>query len=371
MKNLQKRLSRLALPVLSGLALASWNACVLADPDAADRAALVDLRRMVESERAADTEFALERALGRRRVEFAFHWVNHPEDRSDTITLDEWLAVNGRPEGIARDEWRALQRFFCPNRKCDRFWSSSGYTLLDLDGDGKRDLIFEFSDGGSGHCTDYSVWRRQGKGFEKKSDDEVQELFSICTRGSGANTQARWIRLRGRLYVALVRGRTGLDRVALLRPFHYGILDQDASPLELRVFYRYRLEDGAGQIAGDFRESLEQALNAAVPRHDENARDESSPLCPIPENASEEERHGYRYGYADPSEWVFEPIFFPLWWNGKCHVVSTTTAYGWYDTNKGLQISQEGGPFAFYPELPDEFEFLRKIKVRRETLRVE
>jgi hypothetical protein len=371
MKNLKKRLSRLALFVLPGLALAFWNACVLADPDAADRAALVDLRRMVETERAVDMEFALERVLGHRGVEFSFHEVNNPEDHFETITLNEWLALNGRPEDITRDEWRALQRFFCPNQKCGIFWSSSEYALLDLDGDGKRDLIYVSRDGGSGHCTGHSVWRRQGEGFGKKSDGEDQELFSICTRGSGINTQAHWIRLRGKLYVALVRGRTGLDRVELLRPFHYEILDQDASQLELRVFYRYRLEDGAGQIAGDFRESLEQALNAAVPRHDENARDESSPLCPIPENASEEERHGYRYGYADSWVWEFEPIIFPLWWNGKCHVVSTTTTYGWYDMNEGLQISQEGGNFVSYPELPDEFESLREIKVRRETLRVE
>ncbi|MDR2626193.1 MAG: hypothetical protein LBC37_07665 [Zoogloeaceae bacterium] len=361
--------------VLAG-ALVSFAACVLAEPDATDRVARLDLGRMVEAERVVDTEFALERVLERLSVELTFHAVKNPEDHPESISLKEWLALNERPEDITQDEWRALQGFFCPERKCGGlFWSSSEYALFDLDGNGQRDLVYVFYDGGSGYCTDHTVWRRQKEGFEKKSDGEYLELFTICTRGSGVNTRAYWIRLRGKLYAALVYGRTGLDRVRLLRPFPHGIQFPDldeTSQLELRVFYRYRLEDDAGQIAGDFRESLEQALNAVVPRNDENARDDfPPPLCPIPENASEEERIGYQYGYGDPWTWEFESIIFPLWWNGECHVVSTMTQYGWYDRNEGLQFSQEGGSFLSYPELPEAFETLWQIKARRETLRVE
>jgi hypothetical protein len=161
-------------------------------------------------------------------------------------------------------------------------------------------------------------------------------MYDISERGG--NSDATWVRLRGRVYAAFRDGRYGADQVVLLRPWR-----GPGQVPRLDIRYRYRLSVPAVQQVGGKPEArlapaLHQALNAAVaaplPAADHGTK-RATPICPVPADAPDDVREAsVAYG---PAHYTIEAIAdVRVQVGAQCHIGQIRTWYGRYAPPEGL-----------------------------------
>ncbi len=263
-------------------------------PDETDRLALADLRQAVDAARPNDPAFALEKALETLSVKAGTTTFSNVRDK-DSDDAAHFPAA--RPDGVTDDEWRAL---LASGLEIEAEGGNVGYTLMDLDGDGRRDLVIDAYVGGTGLFSDVSAWRRDGARFVPSdvgdaNGDAGSSLYTI--NGRGANQEGTWIRLRDRVYVAYRVGAYGQDRVYLMRPLH-----RIGDVPTLTVRYRYGMsvpkqqkhENGTTRTLDDtLHAALTRALTGIDTRQVREAYSGEAPLCPIPDGVSRDDRDSY------------------------------------------------------------------------------
>jgi uncharacterized protein len=305
-------------------------------PDAVDKAALEDLRRAIEAKGRKNPALALEDALAGLAIENESTDFTNGPDGSTFSTFPE-----RRPSGVTVDEWAALKRSKIEGGGEN---GSASYQLIDLDGDGLRDLVVDSYIGGTGLFNVISTLPRRGDRFIGKAHSVQQEGDSVLysLNGRGSNQRAHWVRLQGRIYVAYVDGTYGVDQVQLLRPLKLN----DEAPM-LSLHYRYRLSVPPEQPAHEqnpartMSPQMTAALNKAIaPLQDPRAiaprTDDSPPLCPVPATASADEANSYRaFGF---SHYSFETVGeIPVWLDeGDCRVAQLVDWFGLYNGKDGL-----------------------------------
>lgn len=300
-------------------------------PDDTDRQALEDLRQAVQSASTGDAEFPLETVLAALSIKAgATTFANVRQHEDD----DEARFPSARPDGVSEDEWTAL---VASGVDAGGENGSASYTLMDLDGDGQRDLIIDSYTGGTGLFSDISAMRRDGARFTASPSG----LYSL--NGRGANQAGDWIRLRGRVYAAYRVSQYGVDRLYLLRPFH-GVGDAPT----LTVRYRYELsvpkrqkkeDKGAERILdGALHASLNQALGQIDP---ETARapqadgDPARPLCPVPAGTQPDERGNYyTFGAGHYTIEIVGDVGVRV--GDRCLIGRVINWFGGYDAKQGL-----------------------------------
>lgn len=309
-----------------------------ADHAAADAAAL---RKAIQTHSAKDKEFALENALRslQARAPVQIEAVRRSESDPESC-----IWPSRKPADVTKDEWRALRRSLQPQVG---EMGCSTYLLVDMNEDGRRDLLESIYVGGTGLFSYYYAYKRRGQRFvlpnlgKQHDDEEVeesgQELFSTNERG--ANQWYELIRLQGRFYIAYVEGSFGQDNVTLLRP-----TDRAQRVAKIQVSYRYQFSVPRRQTFGQqgqmrevvLRPALQTALEAALARHvGVQPAQEYRQMCPAPAGASEEEAATYA-GFG-PGHYSFETLAdFPVWWQGRCHVAQFISWFGRYDRKSGL-----------------------------------
>ncbi|MBB1624369.1 lysozyme inhibitor LprI family protein [Achromobacter sp. UMC71] len=263
-------------------------------PDETDRLALADLRQAVDAARPNDPAFALEKALETLSVKAGTTAFSNVRDK-DSDDVAHFPAA--RPDGVTDDEWRAL---LASGLEIEAEGGNVGYTLMDLDGDGRRDLVIDAYVGGTGLFSDVSAWRRDGARFVPSdvgdaNGDAGSSLYTI--NGRGANQEGTWIRLRDRVYVAYRVGAYGQDRVYLMRPLH-----RIGDVPTLTVRYRYGMsvpkqqkhENGTTRTLDDtLHAALTRALTGIDTSQVREAYSGEEPLCPIPDGVSRDDRDSY------------------------------------------------------------------------------
>lgn len=284
--------------------LQSRLATVLAyRPDAEDKAALDDLRTLVDQARRTDSSSPVDKAIDRLRITNGVTRFS-----SDGGDGQGPVLPTARPGGVTADEWRALKA--SPGGADDTAMGAS-YRLIDLDGDGQRDLVVESASNGTGLWSSVDVLRRKGGRFEVSGDsNEALDRSLYTTNGRGANQAGEWIRLRGRIYALYRDSHYGMDEFYLLRPFTVV-----GEVPKLTVHYRYRLsvpieqhnegQSGPTVLDGKLHAALEKALHDV---NDNTARDAGSdmPLCPIPPSVQRDDRSEYsNYG---PGHYAYEIV---------------------------------------------------------------
>ena len=305
-------------------------------PDATDRQALEDLRQAIETARQADPEFAVENALAARSL------------KREATAFRNVRAANGddlarlpatRPAGVSEDEWAAV---LASGLASDAEGGSVSYLLLDLDGDGRRDLVIDSYIGGTGLFSEVSALRRDGARFLpadlQGGPDAGALLYTI--NGRGANQSGEWIRLRGRVYAVYRVGAYGEDRLYLLRP-----LRRVGDVPTLTVRYRYELsvpreqkrpDQGAARVLDDTLHAALARAVAGVPVDrapgDAPGRE---PLCPVPAGTASDESAAY-YGFG-PGHYSYETIAdVTVQAGSRCYVGRVVDWFGYYSAQSGL-----------------------------------
>jgi uncharacterized protein len=305
----------------------------LGKPDTSDMAALAVLRQTVEAARRTDAQRPLEKAIERFKITSgATSFANDDSDQDGNKRFPR-----KRPEGVSAAEWKALEASPIAtedNAEADGVVDRMDYTLLDLDGDGLRDLIVEDHTGGTGMVSSISVLRQTGGRFVVPPGTNAEDgayLYSLSGRPS--NNAAEWIRLNGRVYAAYLDTRYGEDQVSLLRPW----ARQGQVP-RLSVRYRYRLAVPVVQRKPDMPATrLDNALHAGLsravalvpPALVEEAKPRTTPICPLPADASNEDREkALSYG---PGHYTFEVVDdVPVQVGKQCWIGQLRSWFGGY-----------------------------------------
>lgn len=238
---------------------------------------------------------------------------------------------------ISDDEWLAFSR---TTFSVDSENGGVNFTLIDLDDDGKRDLIINSYVGGTGLFSYTGVLKRGDNAFVvvngKQDDDDFGvpgALFS--ENGRGANQWSQWVRINGKVYALWYNGLYNEEKLYLLRPF-----SPDEKAPVVTVHYRYEYDMNSiepreeGQpllpkLNTKDKTKLITELNKmqSMLVHNQQASDGVSPICPIPTGTLQEDADNYSSGIA--GNYTSEPVAaIPVWVNGECLIGSVESYFG-------------------------------------------
>lgn len=344
-----------------GALTTQWQAAVATTmPDRTDRQALQVLRAAVETRLQSDREFPLEKTLDALRIRQGMTHFNNTLDAGEDDQVARF--PRHRPPGVTSDEWQALRNSRIDG---DGEYGQTSYTLCDLDGDGRRDLIVDAYVGGTGLFNYISVLRRQGERFTGAHAANAP-LYSL--NGRGSNQQAVWIRLAGRVYAAYRNSVYGQDDLYLLRPFG---LPGKVPTLTLRYRYDWSVpteQRGDGRPPFTLDASTHAALTRALAgfvRQDSaggGAPDEL--LCPLPEGADPSLRESYA-GFG-AGHYSYESLGdVPVWIGQECLLGQVVDWFGGYAAEHGLFAAL----WTRHPESDEQRSF--ELRARRQVSKLE
>ncbi|MCU6319177.1 DUF1176 domain-containing protein [Klebsiella aerogenes] len=301
----------------------------------ADILALKTLQDAVLKEQKRNPELALE------NIAEQFPLSGHISHFTLTYADDAPVSTTKPAADISDDEWQA---FLHSDISADSENGKVSFTLIDLDGDGKRDLIIDSYVGGTGLFSYTGVLKRGDNTFESvnnadSNDDDNFDagvpgaLYSINDRG--ANQWSRWIRINGQVYALWFNGVFGEDNLYLLRPFN----QSDLTPA-ITIRYRYNLniisaaenEQTPTPALNDIdRAGLLKSLDVMQGSllKDKSADDSDEPICPIPPGTAKDDADSY-YGGAAGHYTVETVAWIPVWLNDKCFIGTIFSHHGAY-----------------------------------------
>ena len=344
-----------------GVLSTQWQATVATTmPDQTDRQALQVLRAAVETRLQSDREFPLEKTLDALRIRQGMtHFSNTPDAGADDSVA---RFPRHRPPGVTTDEWQALRNSRIDG---DGEHGQASYTLHDLDGDGRRDLIVDSYVGGTGLFNYISVLRRQGDRFSGAHAANAS-LYSL--NGRGSNQQAVWIRLAGRVYAVYRNSVYGRDDLYLLRPFG---LPGKVPTLTLRYRYDWSVpteQRGDGRppftLDASTHAALTRALAGFVRQDSAGAGAPDELLCPMPEGADPASRS--RYVGFGAGHYTYEMLGdVPVWIGQECLLGRVVDWFGNYAADSGLFAAL----WTRHPETDEERSF--ELRARRQVSKLE
>ncbi|WP_325080710.1 DUF1176 domain-containing protein [Klebsiella aerogenes] len=301
----------------------------------ADILALKTLRDAVLKEQKRNPELALE------NIAEQFPLSGHISHFTLSYADDAPVSTTKPAADISDDEWQA---FLHSDISADSENGKVSFTLIDLDGDGKRDLIIDSYVGGTGLFSYTGVLKRGDSAFESvtnadSNDDDNFDagvpgaLYSINDRG--ANQWGRWIRINGQVYALWFNGVFGEDNLYLLRPFN----QSELTPV-ITIRYRYNLniisaaENGQTPTpALNDKDKTELLRSLEVMQSnllkDKPADGSDEPICPIPPGTAKDDADSYYAGVA--GHYTVETVaWIPVWLNDKCFIGTIFSHHGAY-----------------------------------------
>jgi len=312
---------------------AQWIDAVAYKPDEIDKQVMEDLQQRVREMSKESPEFALERALNSLTLGSIGSSFSAELDEDEQPLFPTTI-----PKDVTQDEWKALQ---ASDIKGAAESGQTSYTLMDLDGDGQRDLIVETYSGGTGMFHYTETWCRSDGRFIRRTAEFVPQNSNdsvlFYTNDRGANQAVYLIGARGKIYFAYQNGSYGEDQVYLLNPLKVNRQVPTVSvryDYQLKVPHTQYIEDS--DKAYELEPSLQKVLTKAVTGLDANAGmtgQQKKPLCPIPQSAKDIEEY---YGYG-ASYYAIEPVAdFPVIIGDDCYVARLINWFGTYDEKNGL-----------------------------------
>ncbi len=314
-----------------------WTEALTYQPDELDKQVSEDLRQTIDRKRHANAEFPLERTLKELSIKKGVTTFSNVNDDENALSDAHFPKVI--PKGVTKDEWKALNASKVEG--AGEFGNTS-YSLMDLDGDGLRDLVVATYSGGTGLFTFIETFRRNGETFARTRRDFDPEwssesaLLSINDRG--ADQAVNWIKVRGRVYAAYRNSYYGVDHLYLLNP-----LKKIGIAPTVTVNYRYQLsiprtqkDETSGSnktLDVALHKALTQALTNVSKTEAKDIGDQSRPLCPIPPTAEDPSVY---YSFR-PGHYSFEIVAdMPVMIGKQCYIGRMMSWFGRYSAEHGL-----------------------------------
>lgn len=301
-------------------------------PTGIDKQVMEDLQQsFLGASKGANREVAVERVLASLQTDF--EETSFPGDLDKDNPSEQTHFPKTIPKDVTPDEWKALTASAIEGQ--DETGQTS-YSLVDLDGDGQRDLIVQTYAGGTGMFTYVETWRRDGDRFIKRSTEPESSLF--YTNDRGANQSVHWIKARGNIYVAYRNGAYGVDHVYLLNPLK---INREVPTVTVRYSYSLNVpstqyKDGGTstyELEPDLRLTLKRAITKANETQPSNGASQRTPICPIPATGAGENDY-YSYG---PVQYTLEDVFdLPVIIGNECYIGKLVDWFGSYDEKNGL-----------------------------------
>ncbi|QKV63039.1 DUF1311 domain-containing protein [Pseudomonas sp. 43A] len=301
-------------------------------PTGIDKQAMEDLQQsFLGASKGANREVAVERVLASLVIDTGE--TSFAGDLDKDNPSEQTHFPKNMPKDVTADEWQAL---IASNIDGAAETGQTSYSLLDMNGDGQRDLIVQTYAGGTGMFTYVETWRRDGERFVKRTAEPQSSLF--YTNDRGANQSVYWIKVRGNIYAAYRNGAYGVDHVYLLTPLK---INCDVPTVTVRYAYYLNVpstqpkEDGISTF--ELEPGLRLTLNRAITKaNDDQTRHDAAkrtPLCPIPATGAGENDY-YSYG---PVHYTVEDVFdLPVIIGKDCYIGKLVDWFGSYDEKHGL-----------------------------------
>jgi uncharacterized protein len=310
---------------------AQWVDAVAYQPDDIDKQVMEDLQQRIQDLSKDNPEFALERALD--SMAFDSGATSFSGDSGED---EQSLFPKTIPQNVTGDEWKALQ---ASNIDGAAESGQTTYTLMDMDGDGQRDLIVETYSGGTGMFSYTETYRRSEGRFISTTSGPAHESGSLFhTNDRGANQSVNWIKVRGKMYFAYRNGSYGVDQVFLLNPLK---LNNKVPTLTVRYGYQLTvphtqyLEDGTTpfELEPALQKVLAKALIKVNTSEAQETGQQKTPICPIPSSVQDSDDY-YSFG---ASYYAVEPVAdMPVVIGNECFIARLINWYGSYSDKDGL-----------------------------------
>lgn len=263
------------------------------------------------------------------------------------------LERRAKPDpSITTEEWQAVL-----NSPIEAYSESGNisYALMDLDSDGKRDLIIESYIGGTGLFSYTGVLKRTGDRFIPSTtatleDDLLMPGEFFTENGRGANQWSTWIDIDGQIYALFFNGSFGQEKFYLLRPFH-----NDAEVPVVTVTYKTEFtgiappDKGARSNLAAYLDQKQLFSDLSKMQNAQTINTEApAPICPPPANSSPEETETYHIGSA--LHYSVDGIGnLPVWAESSCYI---GTAYSYFGLAPGARRA-EAQIQLYDPQNPD------------------
>lgn len=290
----------------------------------------------------------LQAALTQRRITKNFSDIAITSSEDDDVR--KVIFPNERPIDITEDEWQALLKSNIDISDAEN--GNASLALLDLDEDGKRDLIIDIYNGGTGLFSYISVYKRIGNSFQSvahttNSSGELidESLYSI--NGRGSDQQGEWIHINNRTYLAYRNGEYGQDQLVLLRAFDTN--PKKAPAIEVNYRYHHQLlkqtkpkdtSKKTALLSPKLQAELQKQLNK-VSLHNGISNTNIYGECPAPKGLSKEKKAQYTWPWFGAGHYTMDIVAdFPVYDSTGCHAARLINFRSSYMENHEIQPTQ-------------------------------
>jgi hypothetical protein len=230
-----------------------------------------------------------------------------------------------KPQDVSDQDWKLFLDFVAPDiaEENDQLDGSiSSYTLVDLDEDGRRDVIINTYIGGTGLFSSIDFARfDQTQGFMREvinADEERVNSYSI--NGRGGDQAIYYLRIDGVSYIAYRDSIYNKDLLTINRPFfskneslsqsaivvnyrhqHRAILPQESSGSDLSPEMKL-LQSDSKLLAAANQQLSRLKFNAAGAQLISNA----AKRCPLPKSYSLAEGEEDTWPWRDAGHYTFD-----------------------------------------------------------------
>ncbi|WP_240221042.1 DUF1176 domain-containing protein [Rheinheimera hassiensis] len=305
-----------------------------------DTQALLQLHAILENLQQQDPELllsSLDSALNQLQVSQGITHFSLDYDSNQPLSRKKPVAE------ITDDEWQAFLRTDLLTAAGEA--TKADFSLIDLNGDGRRDLIIESYIGGTGLFSYTGVLKRgKNRFYSTNPGPQADEMIPggfFSQNGRGANQHSWWITLLGQVYAVWLDGHFSMERLYLLRPF----LHQQELPV-ITVRYQYNMQlqqqwhENSPTQHPQEQQQLLQAI-AGLPGKfaiDTDSRNVTGQaICPVPEGTNANLQQAYYAGR--PMHYSMEQVgLIPVWIANQCYIGTVASFFGSYTPKAGTSL---------------------------------
>ncbi len=206
-----------------------------------------------------------------------------------------------KPFNVSNKDWQAFLLYWKAADSGINIMSenkTATFTLIDLDGDGKNDLILSYYTGGTGLFSYVEIGKRDAKNgfvFEAPYEDGIPAGYSI--NGRGGDQAIYYLRIDGKFYMAYRDGVYGNDVLTVNSAFSSLKNPSDMKAIIVRYHYNHiaiKPEKPTPEVSGELLAATNKQLQSLkFDKAGKQLTPDPAARCPIPKATTDDEDVNY------------------------------------------------------------------------------